>query len=330
MQFFPQSFSKYELGRNVVISLSLQRQELEAKRDKAFWGLIIFTGIVAFGLALELLQHKADIKDAWRELLWLKGLRRSGRKKLAASLATIVVALGVAGEFWFEYKSGTSETELRKFDSSAVAGLEQAVESNKKSLSDRLERATDDAQRKKEELDASIAKAREQLSKLDAQIRSQGPRWRVLQDAAPKLIKDFTPYAGQRIDLYICGPRNIADAETVTTAVALLVILGVEGAKWKILHGGPISWDGCAGMYPGMSVYLSSLASHGTREAANALGTGLMRILPPSSRKTIVAVQDPEFFAKASWNFSDPLSPFVIASKDASLVTVLVGPHPQQ
>jgi hypothetical protein len=80
-----------------------------------------------------------------------------------------------------------------------------------------------------------------------------------------------------------------------------------------------------------MIVYISSLASKATAKAAEALSTGLVKTLPPSSNKMLVP-EDPKWFESlvSRGMDVDGTAPYVIAAKDPDLITVLIATHPQQ
>jgi hypothetical protein len=144
-----------------------------------------------------------------------------------------------------------------------------------------------------------------------------------------------TPTSGRRVELFICGRLGSQDGETLSTWASIANMLGNDGAKWKLEHGGLIYFDrGCSpsGGQPlgqGLVVYVSKNASKTTMEAARALSEALAKTLPPPFDK-MANIVDPEF----SQRFMQPIkgkdTPWAMAANDPDLITVLIGAHPQQ
>jgi hypothetical protein len=183
-------------------------------------------------------------------------------------------------------------------------------------------------------LTTRLESASKQLDQLEQDILAQGPRWRVLYKAAPELIKQLAIYAGQRADLFVCGRLGSQDGETLSTWGRIADILGNNGAKWKQEHGGLVYFDrGCSpgGGQPlgqGITVFVSKNAPRATMEAAEVLGKGLAKALPPSPNKT-PSIIDPDF-AKRVMQLEGKDTPWAMVANGPELITVLIGAHPQQ
>lgn len=268
------------------------RQGIESEHSRAFWCLIIFTGVVALGLVLEVLAHREEFRQIWRELTWLRTLRRSGRQKLISSLATLVVAIGVIGEFWFEYKAGKTETDLQAFDNKAIAVLEKTVESDRQSLSERLEKATTDAKETKEELDASISKARGEVSEIEKEVRQHGPRDIPIRASESIFDKELKRFAGQHFRDSVCRPDlplALSPVDTDTLPVEAAIADALAHAGWINVKPRspndpwPLIAENCSAF--SVLVNTSPNASPETKTAANALASVFRMVL--SERKTI-------------------------------------------
>jgi hypothetical protein len=218
------------------------------------------------------------------------------RKLLLHSIAPLLVVLGIGGELLFESRSFIIEDQ----------------------------ESTTLRTRTEHEIDARLI--------LEKQFRSQGPRYLLLREAAPALVKELASFAGQRADLMICGTRASNDLETKSTWGTLANILGsdrVDGAKsaaWKLVRPEPF-WDKCSLSMQGMTVFVSSVASKRTREAADALSKELLKVLPPYNK--MPSVVEPQFIESAL-RFMDKDNPQRLAAGDPTLVVVFIGEHPPQ
>jgi hypothetical protein len=177
----------------------------------------------------------------------------------------------------------------------------------------------------------------EQLQKEATATREQGPRAKLLAEAAPKLTRELAPFVGQRVGLYVCGQQGVTEQETLDTWGVIANILdsdtvaGVTGAKWKEVPTN-LNWaancGAAKGLGQGVIVFVSKRALKGTMEAATVLARGLAKTLPPSPNK-MLSIQDPDF-AKLNVDrgFQRRDSPWAAAALDPELVTVLIGEHP--
>jgi len=167
---------------------------------------------------------------------------------------------------------------------------------------------------------------------LEKQVRSEGPRYILLREAASVLAKNLTPFAGQRADLLICGTRTTTDLETKTTWGILANILGsdrvegVKGAGWELERPDPF-WDKCFLSMQGIGVFVSSLSPRKTMDAAEALSKGLLDALPRYNK--MPSIIDPAFM-NAARQFMDKDDPQRLASDNPDRVVVFIGEHPPQ
>jgi hypothetical protein len=293
---------------------------LEAYRSSGHWWLEFCTALVAIGVLFEVIfviwEYVDELHDFRRGvvhpperpniLLFALGLLGAG-----------LVAIGVAGEIRFESRIESTETCIRKANESLFLLLSKEAGDAATSAKTAHDEA-DAVKQETDELTIRLGIAAKQLGMLEQDIRTQGPRWRLLKKAAPELTKQLSPFAGQRVRLFVCGRLGTQD-----------------GAKWKVEHGGLEYLDrGCSpgGGQPlgqGMMVFVNKQASQVTREAATALGEGFAKVLPPSPDK-MPGLVDPDF----SKNYMQPAegkdTPWAMVANDPDLITMLIGAHPQQ
>jgi hypothetical protein len=172
---------------------------------------------------------------------------------------------------------------------------------------------------------------------LEREVQKQGPRAKLLVSAAPGLVKQLEPFAGQRVGLFVCGEQGAADQETIDSWAAIANILGtgtvagVAGAKWDILSPNLGFTQGCGaakGLGQGIMVFVSKHASRRTMEAADLLGSGLSVALP-ASRNKMPRLIDPDFTKLTiDRGLQDRSAPWVSVGLDPDLITVLIGAHP--
>jgi hypothetical protein len=234
---------------------------------------------------------------------------------ISEQLAIWMVIGGIAGEGVFEYLGARAESAVREFDSNMSIAARKEATDGLNTASQRLTGA-------KHDIDAA------RLA-----LRAQGPRWALLREAAPELSKRLAPFARQRTDLLICGPRSSTDLETqVTWATLASVILGEQGANWNLERPDP-SWSACTPPAGYMVVYVNSEASQRTRQAANTLIDGLRKALFISQQTTLVeptlAVVNPKvWLVPFLIQTVDKENPMMRVAANPDLVAVLIGSHP--
>jgi hypothetical protein len=285
-----------------------QRADLQKYRDSYFDLLLLCTKIVAVGLLLEAPEIVHDVYGIMRrksiELRYWLAPSISRREHSVPGWMKILTAIG-----WLLIVLGVigefvSEAYINKYDTA-------------------LQRLNDTI-----------------ISEAMKDIITQGPRSILLAKAAPELKKQLAPFAGQRVDLFVCGRFGSQDGETLSTWGAIASTLNADGAKWKVEHGGLEYFDRCSpsGGQPlgqGMMVFVSKRAPTSTMEAAKALGEGLAKALPPSANN-MPGIIDPDFThlmrqKSAAMHLTvDKDSPWAIVADDPDLITVLIGAHPQQ
>jgi hypothetical protein len=241
-----------------------------------------------------------------------------------------LVAVGVAGELYIDVQAGKLETQIRKANEDRFLLLSKEAGDAASSA----KTAHDEADAVKEETDeltTRLGNAAKQLRILEQDIRTQGPRWRLLERATPEMVKQLAPFAGQKVDLFVCGTRESAqaDREMMSTWGRIADILEDKGAKWSVLHGGLSFWDTRPLACEGIEVYVSSRAAHRTEEAAKALSNGFTRTLPPSIDNMLGVVNSDWVLSMIKRGFEAETAPWVLPAKDPDLITVFIGTHPQ-
>lgn len=182
-------------------------------------------------------------------------------------------------------------------------------------------------------LDAASA----QLGGLMQRVAAQGPRAKLLVKAAPDIMRAVSPFAGQRVRLFVCGQQGAVHQETLDMWGAIANILGsdpvagIAGAKWNILNpnlGFAANCGAAGGLGQGQGVVVSKRASKRTMDAAAALANALERVLPPSPNKMLGLV-DPDFAKMiVDRGFQPKDEPWNIVAFDEDLIAITVGEHP--
>ena len=300
---------------------------LESSLDR--WGgwILASTAVVVIGLAVEYWEPIRDFIKLWR---------RPGaafpRKKLAELVGGILITLGVAGELGFTYKASRVESALRENNHKIEESLNASADSAAKAA-DRANKSADAVGKKADALDIRLEVAAKRLGILEEDITAEGPRWILLEKAGPGLVKNLVSFARQRVRLFVCGQLGSQDGETLSTWGAIAQMLSTDGAKWKVEHGGLEYFDRCSpsGAQPqgqGIMVFVNQQASGSTMEAAEALGKGLAKALPPSPNK-MPALVDADFSKKYRQPIEGKDTPWAMVANDPDLITVLIGAHPQ-
>jgi hypothetical protein len=276
---------------------------LHSARDLWFGRLSISTKVVAVGLvgeAPELIYEIwtiiRRIIDKWKFHItfpeghapdWVKGVAFAG---------WILIVGGVVGEWYTADKANEADVSIQELNDNRLA--ETTVEAG--IARDSAKEAKAELGEVSEEFDAlklGMEDASRQLGKLGLGIRARTPRGELLTKVVPELTKQLAPFAGQRVEMFVCGQRETMRQEILDTWGAIAGMLEDKDAKWIVGHGGFRYFDGCGaaqGLGQGLMVYVSKRASRATMEAAKVLGEGLAKALPPSPNKMPHAV-DPEF-----------------------------------
>jgi len=249
----------------------------------------------------------------------------------------LLVTIGVAGELFADGGVFLFSRHLQTIADQEIADLTQKL-GDAKTLAEGAATASSVAQEKVGEvaikadaLTLRMTNASTQLGQLESDIIAQGPRWRLLERAAPELVKQLASFAGQKVDLFVCGTRESAsaDREMMSTWGRIADLLENRGANWSVLHGGLSFWDTRPLACEGIVVYVSAHASKGTMEAAKVLSDGLARTLPPSTDK-ILGIANPDWESSVvKLGLESGNAPWVLAAKDPDLITVFIGTHPQ-
>ncbi|MGA7960616.1 MAG: hypothetical protein WCA33_02870 [Candidatus Acidiferrales bacterium] len=296
----------------------------------------VFTGLVVVGVLMEcwVIRHEySDDVEAW-ELANFVGVIRSPSKpsimKLAVEVISVsLVAIRVAGEL-------ESGIEIQHINS-LLRGKSAELRSKSDDLRSKSEQLVALVTRQAGDAATSAENARKEADTATEEAAALGPRAKLLVRAAPELMAELSFFAGQRVGLFVCGKQGTPDQETLDTWAAIANILGSDfvsgmtGAKWKEVPTNLNFADGCGaarGLGQGVMVFVSKRASRQTMEAANALGRGLAKALPPSPNK-MPSLIDP-YFAKltADRGLQDRHEPWVSVGLDPDLITVVIGAHP--
>jgi hypothetical protein len=309
------------------------KNELEANRDFWFAWLIVSTVLVFIGVVFE---EAEDWMRYLKQLLPLQPLTEYRLTKKLAKIGRILIVAGVMGEGICEVLVFRADANLQRFDEALLTeARRQSFEAATSATTAHAE--ADAVQKETDELTARLGNATTQLGTLEEKIAAQGARWKLLVKVAPELARNLAPFAGQRVGLFVCGQQGVTEQETIETWGAIASILGTEtisgvtGAKWNILPPNLKFAENCGGakgLGQGVIVFVSKRASQSTLDAANMLGHGLAKALPPSPNK-MPSLIDPDI-AKLTVDrgFQDRNAPWVSVGLDPDLITILVGEHP--
>jgi hypothetical protein len=290
--------------------------------------------MVVVGVAFELGVIFCDFREdlhAFRRATIQSPERPSVNKLIFEVFACALVVVGVAGEFFVARATEDLGTELRIISNERVeiatkeAGdanqhAEEANERSRKLEASNGQLGIDLETEKQKTARFEKAASDSQLA-LDKQLRIQGPRWRLLGEAAPALSLEMQQFGDQRADIVLCGRSDRIDNETSRTAEMLAgSILGDKGAKWNINW----HWDAACIRFPVVIVFVNSTAKEQTRLAASALSKGLNEILKPYSSGVAIPV-DPQ---KARILFGNTEAPGAVALNNPDSVVISIGAHP--
>jgi len=252
---------------------------------------------------------------------WIKD--KSVRTRVEKASALILI-LGLTGDL-VSISIGQIELEtLTRVAGDATKSAKDAAEA-----SARAKASVDELSTKAADLTARLDDASRQLSHIEEDVATEGPRWQLLLRAAPRLITHLTPFAGQKVDMFTCGPWNSTDWETKRTWARLADILWDKGAKWKVGHGGVtplLTCDHGEGIWVGVS----KLAPKNTSAAATALALGIASTLGKPFNGKVLGIVDPdvELTILARSGIGEG-SPRVAVARDPDLIVVFIGSHPQ-
>ena len=292
--------------------------------------------MVVIGVLMEWWVIRYEYRDdleTW-EFANFAGVLRSPTKpskmKLGMEVVSVAfVAIGIMGELGGGLEIQHINTLLRS-KSAELRSKNAELRSKSEQLLALITQQAGDA--------ATSAKiARKEADVATDEAAALGPRAKLLIKAAPELMAKLSPFAGQRVGLFVCGSQGTPDQETIDTWAAIANILGsnlvtgMPGAKWKEVPTNLNFADRCGaarGLGLGIMVFVSKRASHATAEAASVLGHELAKALPPSLNK-MPSLIDPDF-AKLTVGrgFQDKNLPWVSVGLDPDLITVLIGAHP--
>jgi hypothetical protein len=318
------------------------------------------TAIVAVGVALEAVEFLHD------GVVWIKRKRREQRErselkelalivpvgeirgaveshsdhpkwvKRTLRLGLILVVVGVVGEWRCGARLEDAHNAVHQYDIAKLTEADQKA-GNAADSAKTAHDEVDAVGNKADTIDKRLDVASAQLGGLENKIAAQGPRGKLLVRAAPEIVKQVAPFAGQRVRLFVCGQLGVAHQETIDTWAAIANILGsstvdgVAGAKWKILDpnlGWAANCGAAGGRGQGQGVAVSKRASQRTINAATALANALAKALPPSQNKMLGLI-DPDFArAVVAQGLQPKDEPWNIVAFDEGLIAVTVGEHP--
>jgi len=184
-------------------------------------------------------------------------------------------------------------------------------------------------------LDKRMKEASGELAETEQRVIAQGPRDKLLRNAAPRLIKALSQFAGQRVKFFVCGEQGDPNQEMIDTWGAISDILVSEkGAGWKVAPpnlGFAGSCGAAQGLGQGFLVFVSGNAPEQTKSAAAGLWKELGKVIPLNPAYKLPIVLNDDFVKSTVGNgftFERADRPWNIPAFDTGLITVLVENHP--
>ncbi len=280
---------------SAISALESEVKTLESSSAPWEHSVWVFTFLVALGVAMELwiIRHEyCDDMEAWA-LAHFGVLRSPGRpaiKKLVVEVASVLlITIGVMGELVIGIKIGSINAALRgksaelrsknaelrsKSDQLLALVTQQAGNAalSAKTAHDEADSVRTEARAIKLQLDA-VAKHAEALG---LQLDFRGPRaelfngTNITRPGVGKFLAKIKPFAGQKVEIR----TNLSDirdpqenSETRDLVGSLQFFIG-QVRRWRVSIGnGGHEW--------GVEVVVNRKAPRETREAANALASGL-------------------------------------------------------
>lgn len=312
------------------------RFDLQGLDDRLFFWVMASAFVVVIGCALE---GPEILHELWPEVLTVL----SGRwVKKVGLIGWLLVVLGVAGEGVFEMLQNRAAGQLQNFneillgDAQRQAGDARVSANGAADAASNAKKQTDAVEKQSDALKARMENASRQLGLLEMNIAAQGPRSKLLTKIAPELSRKLAAFAGQRVELFVCGQQGLVDQETLDTWGTIARILGPDavseftGARWKEVPANlnyAMNCGAAKGLGQGVAVFVSSRASRNTMDAATLLGRGLAKALPPSPYK-MPSLVDPDSARMMVERGFDKNAPWTVPAFDPDLITILIGEHP--
>jgi hypothetical protein len=251
-----------------------------------------------------------------------------GWVKVLGRIGLLGVVIGVVAESRYGAKLEDAHNALHALDMALLTATQR--EAGDAAISAKT--AHDEADTVGKEADAiqkRLNSASGQLSKVESQVRIQGPRQKLLEDNRDKFLEALKPFAGQRVTVVKCGRALQAEPEQLEQY--LLNLLGVSKASkpnagWAVESPGYTTWAECntgASSVGGNLVIVSSTADGTVKAAATALNDALNRI----DISTIQTESTPQG-RQVELQFLGNDSPWELAEKDPTAVIILIGTNP--
>jgi hypothetical protein len=344
---------------NDVDSLTRLITQLDGSRSNIGFVFNVFSALVVIGVAAEVwivwIDFKKDKREHWEDLaLWKRGDSGPPHKPitwhaLVEMAAAAIVALGVAGEFWFEREIGDINTCIQQADNARATILEGEAGDAKTAAHDaRLDadQAKNDAGDAKTTAGEAHGKAnaatiaakdaekqvggvvkqadalKVRLEALNVDVEANESRAVLLGRDRKSLQEKVAPFPGQKFMAGVCGVYMTGGRdgrEMVDALETLDAILTAAPVGWKDATSDP-SDSGCREQ-PGIYVHISPDAPPAVADAARALIGELGRVLPPQLLPIEqISLGNPTEDADAPWT---------LVSKDHNLIVILVAVRPQ-
>jgi hypothetical protein len=119
------------------------------------------------------------------------------------------------------------------------------------------------------------------MAEINGEVVAIEPRAVAIAKDDVPLLKQVSPFVGQKFEVQVCGPWNLLDAVSreKIDAWGNLVDILQRRAKWQFENQLQWHWEKCSG-FSGVMLFFNSGSSSDTKKAAQALSEELTRALP--------------------------------------------------
>lgn len=251
------------------------------------------------------------------------------KKLLRHSIGSILVVLGIAGEFVFEGRAFIVEDRQEDQARKIVGSLQEQANAVSKE-EDGLKKQLDAASKESDALQKRLDNASAQLGGLENDVLLQGPRWKLFDVGKNQFVEALKPFPRQKLSLVICGTLiNPPPGDQYRLMMDMWESFsGRSGAGWNVE---PVQWSSCPanGPFPfgGNMVLISAVANDPVKRAATALSDTLNK-LTISTSKNEVTLGDvgPNSFIGRVFGTG---SPWDLAAKDPTSIVLFIGRNPE-
>lgn len=314
--------------KSCISALESSTKTLEASSswwETLAWSCAFAVGIGIVGEIVVIVSEYLEDREDWR-----RGIMRAPDHPLVWRfwfdiVATLLVLAGVFGEAGASMQLASINSQLRSKTSELRAKSDQLLVLVTQEVGDAVTSVriiSDESDALQQRLDLAAS----ELSGIEGAVRSQGPRWKLLEDNKAEFVKALTPFPHQKVLVMSCGETANLSVESFGLWSDLIGFLGSDkgAAGWKPEAR---EWTACQkgrgiSLKGGNQIFTSGTSKAAVGNAAKELGDILNKIGILTYRGTVDG-------RSARMAFSQPDSDWVEALKDPTAVVILVGDNPE-